>query len=110
VLSAHLALSQRGRLRQIAYLAELLGEAPHAVLMGDLNCEPGSQELALLCARTGLSAPLASIPTYPSWRPRRHIDHILATPGLALAPLAAPEAVDSDHLPVAAEIRLPGAA
>ena len=40
VFVAHLALSHRGRVRQLDYLSELIRPLRHVVVMGDLNCTP----------------------------------------------------------------------
>ncbi len=107
VVIAHLALGRRARLRQLAFLADVLEDAPHAVLMGDLNCEFDSLEMDWLLARTDLCPPPASLHTFPSWRPQRHIDHILVSPSLAVRDVRVINLSISDHLPIAAEIELP---
>ena len=107
VFVLHLALGRRGRERQLAFLGELLRDCRHAVVMGDLNCTPDSVELGGLIGSGLLRAPPASPATFPSWRPRRHIDHILVTPGVEVCRFYVPEWVFSDHLPVALEARVP---
>jgi len=108
VVIAHLALGPGARRRQFEFLAELIGDHPYVVLMGDLNCAAGSDELKPLLARTRLaSGPTPLPPTFPSWRPRRAIDHILATSGLEIEQLWTLPHPVSDHLPLAAQIRVP---
>jgi len=107
VVIAHLALGRRARLRQLAYLADVIDEAPHAVLMGDLNCEFDSLEMNWLLARTDLCPSPKTLCTFPSWRPQRHIDHILASASLCVRDVRAINLPISDHLPIAAEIELP---
>jgi endonuclease/exonuclease/phosphatase family metal-dependent hydrolase len=46
-------------------------------------------------------------PTFPSWRPRRAIDHILVSEGLELEELWTLPRAFSDHLAVCASVRLP---
>ncbi|MER3547034.1 MAG: endonuclease, partial [Rhodanobacteraceae bacterium] len=84
VAVAHLSLGPQARLRQLAFIAELLCGHPHVVLMGDLNCDPDSAELRMLFARTALVEPLETTPTFPSWRPQRAIDHILVSRDIAI--------------------------
>ena len=110
VAIAHLALGPQARTRQLAFIAELLHGQRHAVLMGDLNCDPDSLEMRHLFARTALSAPRTAQPTFPSWRPQRAIDHILVSDGLEVERLWTLPDAFSDHLPLAAQIRLPHAA
>jgi endonuclease/exonuclease/phosphatase family metal-dependent hydrolase len=103
----HLALSQRARLRQLAFVAELIHDLPHVVLMGDLNCDLNSPEIKLLTATTRLCDPACEIGTFPSWRPQRMLDHILVTSSLSVRHVHAINFTCSDHLPIAMEIELP---
>ncbi|TAL88351.1 MAG: EEP domain-containing protein [Rhodanobacter sp.] len=107
VMIAHLSLSAPARERQLGFIAELLQDFPHAVLMGDLNTEPHSAEMRHLFAKCGLQPPAQSTPTFPSWKPRRALDHILTTQAIELEKTWALPQAFSDHLPLAAEIRLP---
>ncbi|HEX5353724.1 MAG TPA: endonuclease/exonuclease/phosphatase family protein [Rhodanobacteraceae bacterium] len=107
---AHLSLGVQARQRQIDFIAELLHDSPCAVLMGDLNCPPDSPELRTLFAHTSLAPPPDPQATFPSWRPQRAIDHILVTSQLAVERLWTLPAAFSDHLPLAAEVRVPAAA
>jgi len=110
VVIAHLSLGATARRAQFEFLAELIGGQNHVVLMGDLNCSAHSPELKLLYRKTALVAPTDSPPaTFPSWRPRRAIDHILATPGIHIERLWTLPHPVSDHLPLAARVRLPAA-
>ncbi|MDD1650226.1 MAG: endonuclease/exonuclease/phosphatase family protein [Methylococcaceae bacterium] len=107
VCVVHLALSRRARLRQLGFVGELLKGFPHAVVMGDFNCEPGSPELQLLTSTTELSDPGREINTWPSWQPSRMIDHILVTPGLKVEHVEVLHFTCSDHLPIAMDVVLP---
>src|SRR5699024_2647657 len=42
---AHLSLGTQARARQLGFIAELLSDYPHAVLMGDLNTDAQSPEM-----------------------------------------------------------------
>ncbi len=107
VVIAHLSLGQQARMRQLDFLAELISTHPHAVLMGDLNTTAQSPELRRFCERTTLALPGDPPLTFPSWRPNRAIDHILVSRGLVVDDLWAVPHPVSDHLPIAATIRLP---
>ena len=108
VVVVHLSLGPQSRTRQLNFIADLIWSSPHAVLMGDFNCALDSPEMAQLMRRTGLTpAHGEPPPTFPSWRPRRAIDHILVSEKMEIESVyTLPHAV-SDHLPLAAEIRLP---
>lgn len=107
VFILHLALGKRARLRQAAFLADHIAVEPYPIVMGDLNCDPQSEELRLLIEHTPLRPPAERLRTFPAWRPRRHIDHILVTPALSPVRAYVPPWPFSDHLPIAMEIELP---
>ena len=108
VMVAHLSLSAPSRARQLGFIAELLEDYQHVVLMGDLNTDVGSIEMRQLFARSRLQPPAQPTPTFPSWKPKRALDHILASPSVALEKVWTLPQAFSDHLALAAEIRLPG--
>ena len=107
VMIAHLSLSAPARARQLGFIAEVLQDYPHAVLMGDLNTDAHSSEMKHLFAKSSLAPPPQATPTFPSWRPRRALDHILTSESLQLDKVWALPQAFSDHLPLAAEVRLP---
>jgi len=107
VMIAHLSLSAPARAKQLGFIAEVLQDYPHAVLMGDLNTELRSSEMKHLFAKSSLVPPEQATPTFPSWKPRRALDHILTSEKIHLDKVWALPQAFSDHLPLAAEIRLP---
>lgn len=107
VAVAHLSLGAGSRASQLSFIAELLHDHPHAILMGDFNCDPDRPEMQTLYKRTRLQPPSLCVPTFPSWRPQRAIDHILTTSDLQVARMEAFAAAQSDHLAIAAEIDVP---
>ena len=107
VMIAHLSLSAPARARQLAFIAEVLHDYPHAVLMGDLNTEAHSAEMRHLFRHCSLQPPAQPMPTFPSWKPRRSLDHILTSSAITLDKVWALPQAFSDHLPLAAEISLP---
>ncbi|WP_110647850.1 endonuclease/exonuclease/phosphatase family protein [Salinicola peritrichatus] len=109
VFVAHLALGQRGRLRQLDYLGEIIRPLRHVVVMGDLNCTPEQlQAHPRFCQALDLN-PLKPLLSYPAWQPRRALDHILLSSSLHADKPRVLEALFSDHLPVAVDIHLPTA-
>lgn len=109
VVLLHLALGQRTRLRQLAYVAELVNACRHVIVMGDLNCLSRSVEFDYLRRETNLLEPVHDLHTYPSWRPHRNIDHILVTPTLRVRSAEALDYPLSDHLPITMDVELPEA-
>jgi len=104
---AHLSLGAQSRTSQLAFIAELLHDHPHAVLMGDFNCDLDRPEMRTLFRRTRLQAPTHVVPTFPSWRPQRAIDHILLGDGLTRHHAHALPAASSDHLALSLELDVP---
>jgi endonuclease/exonuclease/phosphatase family metal-dependent hydrolase len=109
VAIAHLSLGTQARARQLDFIAELLSGYPHAVLMGDLNTDAESPEMRELFRHTRLQPPPEATLTFPSWHPQRAIDHILISSEIQLERVWTLAAAFSDHLPLAAEIKLPTA-
>lgn len=107
VVIAHLALTASGRRRQIDYLVEMLEGRDHVVLMGDLNTQADSPEMRSLFTRTPLQPPPLSLETFPSWQPRRAIDHVLVSGSITPVAYEIPLIDVSDHLPVALSVVLP---
>lgn len=110
VAVAHLSLGNGSRRMQLGFIAELLAPHRHSVLMGDFNCVPDVPEMDLLYSRTHLRPPSFCVPTFPSWRPQRAIDHILVTEHLVPTNARALPAAFSDHLALALEIDVPAQA
>jgi len=109
VVLMHLSLGARTRARQLAYIRDLIGGYRHQVLMGDMNTHATDLLEHSPLRDLGLIAPQIQA-TFPSWRPQRCLDHILLSPQLSLERVEVLAQPISDHLPVAVDIRLPGAA
>ena len=110
VAVAHLSLGAKSRLAQLSFIAEVLQDHPNAVLMGDFNCLPDQPEMEVLYRNTTLRPPECVVPTFPSWKPQRAIDHILVSEGLRADNARAMPAANSDHLALAMDIDVPGSA
>ncbi|WP_131743100.1 endonuclease/exonuclease/phosphatase family protein [Actinomadura roseirufa] len=124
--STHLDLVEGPRLRHTGEILDLLDRARRrygapVVLAGDINEEPGGPSWALLAGRfqDGYAvAPDGGELTFPARGPNRRIDGVFADAGIGVAGCgvpggdAAPEAdyvLATDHLPLRADLRLPGA-
>ena len=107
LLIMHMALGKRVRQRQFEYVARIVNQYEHVVVMGDLNCQPDSREMQFLLSATDLCEPCHDLKTFPSWRPARTLDHILASASLDVHDVHVLQHLHSDHLPIAMEITLP---
>ena len=72
--------------------------------MGDFNCPANAREMENLYRRTHLMPPPQALASFPSWAPKRSLDHIF-TAGFRVSDYRALPAAGSDHLAVAVEIR-----
>lgn len=100
----HLSLGLASRRAQVDFLGELLADYPRAVLMGDFNCPANAREMEGLYRRTQLTPPPEALATFPSWGPKRSLDHVF-TAGFEVLDYRALPAAGSDHLAVAIELR-----
>lgn len=107
VAVAHLSLGAGSRRSQLAFIAERLQGHGNVVLMGDFNCTVEQPEMAVLFRQTRLQPPARAPHTFPSWQPRRAIDHVLLGDGLACARIDAVPAAYSDHLALSVELDVP---
>ena len=105
VIVAHLSLDRRSQANQLAFLSSMIGNNPHAILMGDLNCSWDA--VRNHHALAGLRGSPHPLPSYPSWRPTRSLDHILVTPSLDIQHTQVVSHVASDLLPLAMHATLP---
>lgn len=107
VVVTHLALTKKSRSLQLARICELTRPFENVILMGDTNCGPQNlrDDPALTSGR--LCVYPHTLPTFPSWRPRRGIDHILTSPSLRVTQACTLPVKLSDHLPVTMDVVLP---
>ncbi len=105
LIVTHLALTRGTRTLQLEYLAGVMQGHPRSLLVGDLNCEPAELAAHGVLQSCGLRS-LHEMPTYPSWKPSRIIDHVLAGNGLHISRAHVLAERLSDHLPVVTEISL----
>ncbi|MBN2297739.1 MAG: endonuclease/exonuclease/phosphatase family protein, partial [Deltaproteobacteria bacterium] len=107
IILAHLSLGKKARKKQIRFMGDLVNRYNHVILMGDLNCGADSEEFRTLIASTDLSLPYADLLTYPSWKPTKHIDHILVSKSIQINNMQVLDYPLSDHLPLSMEVSLP---
>jgi endonuclease/exonuclease/phosphatase family metal-dependent hydrolase len=110
LLVAHLSLGPGNQRRQLHFLSDLVPHGKPSVLIGDLNCGPAELRCHPGLFRSGLWVSAGTPATFPSWRPRRSLDHILVTRDIEVESLVALPHTFSDHRPLAADISIPLAA
>jgi len=106
IVVTHLALGRKAQFNQLDYLCDLVTGKRNLIIMGDLNQEAGVLLHQSPLKNLSLQAPRI-MPTYPSWQPKRGLDHIFLSENIKLLRAAAINQPFSDHLPVTAEISWP---
>jgi endonuclease/exonuclease/phosphatase family metal-dependent hydrolase len=98
----HLALSFKTRQAQILHLYHLIKETNRPyIVAGDFNAFMGENEIQLLMSASGLqNADQKLQPSYPSHKPRKHLDFILHSPKIKVTQFEMPGVQLSDHLPL----------
>lgn len=114
VVAAHLGLLRRSRRQQVEALVDAIGEGPPAptLLMGDFN--EWRAPVTARCSLRGLRPIFGEAPRFPDSFPARlpvlALDRILGAPHGLVGPVTAHHSplarVASDHLPLAATLRL----
>lgn len=108
VINLHLALGRRSQQRQLTYIHQLIEQFEHVVIMGDMNTHAEDLLDNSPLRASGLYSPSCSRgKTFPSWSPRRTLDHILVSDSIQVTDTWTPDFTLSDHLPVAIELQLP---
>jgi endonuclease/exonuclease/phosphatase family metal-dependent hydrolase len=107
VAVVHLALGPKARGQQLRYLAEHLADCGALIVMGDLNARADNRQVREFRAALDLAAPTAELNSYPAWKPRRPLDHILVSRNIHTHDAQALNVAYSDHLPVTAIVDLP---
>ena len=103
----HLALGWRARGRQLRHIAQVVQRYPYLVMMGDFNCGCRSRSLRQLVRDSDLRGLDCELKTFPSWQPRRSLDHILVSNRLRILDAEVVDYPLSDHLPLSMTIALP---
>lgn len=108
IVVMHLALRKKARKEQLDYIYKMIAPYRYHILMGDMNAE--TLELVENSALQKLDLVLPqNTATYPSWNPKRCLDHILLSKELTVENVNVLQQPISDHLPIEVSIKLPDA-
>ena len=107
IVVMHLALGRRGQNRQLAFVKELIQDYRHVILMGDLNTQSDHLLNRSPLASLNLQPVERGLNTFPSWRPRAALDHILVSEAVKVHQVGVLDISVSDHLPIAMEVEIP---
>lgn len=106
----HLALNYKTRQSQILHLYHMIKETNRPyIVAGDFNAFMGENEIQLLMSASGLqNADKDMQPSFPSWKPRRHLDFILHSSEIQVNRFEMPQVQLSDHLPLIVDFEVMG--
>jgi endonuclease/exonuclease/phosphatase family metal-dependent hydrolase len=107
IIVLHLALGNKTQAAQLGYIQNLVADAKHVVIMGDLNNHADHLLTNTPLAKLNFHSVDPLLHTFPSWQPQRGLDHILVSDSLQINKVAVLDTPISDHLPIAMQIQLP---
>ncbi len=107
IIVLHLALGEKTQAAQLGYIHDLVADARHVVIMGDLNNHAEHLLTKTPLADINFQSADPLLHTFPSWQPQRGLDHILVSESLNINKVAVLDTPISDHLPIAMQIELP---
>jgi endonuclease/exonuclease/phosphatase family metal-dependent hydrolase len=104
--------SQSERTAQIEAIRQIIGTPEDSVvLVGDLNARPDTPEIAAITEQlrdAWVAAGIGEGYTYPAEDPAARIDYVLTSADVVARAAAVVTSDASDHLPVHADVALPG--
>lgn len=106
IMVVHLALGGRSQKNQIDYILKIAEAYPHTIILGDFNRSASARHMRKL-TQNGYRDSCLDALTYPSWNPRRKIDHIFVSEHLLVSSSEVVEYHFSDHLPIRLTVNLP---
>jgi endonuclease/exonuclease/phosphatase family metal-dependent hydrolase len=106
IVNLHLSLGLEDQTYQVEHLIEELKDEEHIVVCGDFNALSNSPTVGHLLAELKLKLAGPPRPTYPAWRPRQALDHILVSRHIEAENYEVLDVGLSDHLPVSVTLRV----
>lgn len=102
IFVVHLALGRKIRFKQINQLYKLIkSQTKEVIVGGDFNLMWGEEEIELFLEASGLINPnKEKLATFPSWKPKKHLDFILHSKNIKINEFRVEKIELSDHLPL----------
>ena len=105
IINTHLSLRDKVQAEQLDFVGGFIGKQDRIIMSGDLNCRASAPHLETFADSQNLNIITGQHTlTYPSWSPRRDLDHILVSQALGPVKAKVLDVTFSDHLPVAANL------
>ncbi len=106
IVNTHLSLGVQDQIMQFNLLYEKLRFCNHVILSGDFNCRLTSAHFEEFIHNSGLQAATDDqLLSFPSWKPKKSLDHILTSSDLKVTDCHTLTQQFSDHLAIAADVR-----
>lgn len=109
LFAVHLAVRKKTRVKQLKELASIVNQSSNPkIVFGDFNIFKGLSELEYFLKKTNMlnAAEDRDVKTYPSWKPKHHLDHILISQEIKVNSYEVLNIDYSDHLPVLLDFEL----
>lgn len=105
IINTHLSLRDKVQAEQLAFISSALANNSRIIMCGDLNCRAAAPHLRTFADANDLNIITGQhTVSYPSWAPRRDLDHILVSQSLGHVKADTIDVRYSDHLPVQMDI------
>lgn len=111
LFAVHLSVRKNVRVLQIKELTDMVESCSYPkIVFGDFNIFGGYQEINPFLKNTGLintsKFAKGDVASYPSWKPTKHIDLILASPKIKVSNFEVLDIQISDHRPVMMDFKV----
>lgn len=101
----HLSLGKADQAQQFDRIASRLAGNGNYAVMGDFNCEATATHFRdFLQSANACMKSRTQAPTYPSWLPKRDLDHVVVSKNVTLTHYEVLPERHSDHLPISAKL------
>lgn len=107
IINTHLSLGIKDQTNQFNLISEKLKNYTNVIVSGDFNCQPDAPHFQQFIKDAHLRAITNdNALTYPSWNPKKAIDHIIVSPAISTWDYQILPQRYSDHLAVTTELKI----
>lgn len=101
IINTHLSLNKNTQFEQMSFINDLIERERATIMVGDLNCRSSAPHLTEFSQMADLKVLTnTQHKSYPAWRPRHDLDHIISSPSLNPEAVKVHDVRFSDHRPV----------
>ena len=108
LINLHLSWDLKAQTAQLNHISKHISYDKPVMLCGDFSCSGEAPGLKAFIERFDLRLLTGpSFKTYPAWKPRKDLDHILVSSHFEVTEISLPDIRHSDHRAVMARLTLP---